>query len=134
MNTYAPTGLLIWNFPPLSIANSQWDIAYLVSGYRNGTFAYSMMRDMLIYVNGNTTGIDETALNALTISPNPATDKLVISTSLDRMDVSVSDLSGRVLAVPISDNEINVSTLPSGIYCLRLQNSNGSIIRKFVKD
>lgn len=133
MSTYAPTGLLIWDAPPLGDANSQWDIAYMVKGYRNGVFAYSMMRDMLIYVQDPTTGIDETAVNGLSIYPSPATDRLVVNMPLIGLEVSVTDISGRTLDVKVSDQEIDVSSLPLGMYFLRLGNGNGIKTMKFIK-
>jgi hypothetical protein len=79
-------------------------------------------------------GISEIATNTLTIYPNPATDKLTISTSLSDLDVTVFDMSGREFIVPYSQREIDISSLPAGVYCLRLQDTSGSIVRRFVKE
>jgi hypothetical protein len=68
----------------------------------------------------------------LRVYPNPVSDMLYIDYSLDAT-LTVSDMTGSVL-VTTMNNEIDVSALPSGVYMLRIQDSGGSVVRKFVKE
>ena len=68
----------------------------------------------------------------LKIYPNPVTDKLYIN--YPSKDMTVSDVTGRVLMMLSSDSEINVSILPAGIYLLQIQNDSGSIVKRFVRE
>ncbi|MCW3126630.1 MAG: hypothetical protein JWO03_2288 [Bacteroidetes bacterium] len=79
-------------------------------------------------------GINEPTSEDLRFYPIPANDKLITTTSIENMGVVVFDMSGRQWPVPYTQKEIDISSLPLGVYCLRIQNSNRSIIRKFVKE
>lgn len=82
LTTYEPTGLLIWNYPPLGDANSIWDITYLVTAYREGTFVYSMMRDMHLQTNANTTGLVDLERNSIVkCYPSPTHGNFTIDVS-----------------------------------------------------
>jgi hypothetical protein len=79
--------------------------------------------------------IDET-LSSVSIFPNPVTDILNINTSssLTNRVATVFDINGkRVLNTKLESNSLNVSTLQSGIYFLRLETNGKSIKRKFIK-
>lgn len=70
--------------------------------------------------------------NSLTVYPNPVKDVLNVSTTglLNDTVTAIYDLTGRqVLYGKLSENTINVSTLPTGIYILKIDNR----IAKFVK-
>jgi hypothetical protein len=84
------------------------------------------------YINGinNISAIDAN----LIVYPNPTTDKLLCECDFKSYDVALSDMTGRQLPLSILDNGIDISALPAGIYCLRMQNSNSSITKKFVKE
>jgi hypothetical protein len=131
LTMYNPTGLLIWDAPQ---EPDNWDIAYLVSGYRDGVFAYSMMRDMLIKIYPYPVGVNDISADGITVSPNPASDRLIINTSINDLSVTVFDMTGRICPTPSSSHEIDVSALPSGVYFIRIQDSGGSVVRRFVKE
>jgi hypothetical protein len=84
------------------------------------------------------TGIDDpTAATALSITlyPNPVTTNLYI-TSAQRIDkVEVIDLTGKILLTTpaLEGNLLNVSTLPEGVYLLRLTLDSGTKTLKFTK-
>jgi N-acetylneuraminic acid mutarotase len=79
------------------------------------------------------TGIKNIGKDLITIYPNPTSDKLFINSSLTNASLSISDMAGQSWQVQKTGNEIDISALPSGVYCLRLQNGNSSLIRKFTK-
>jgi N-acetylneuraminic acid mutarotase len=91
------------------------------------------MKDFWMYTPDSiATGIKSIDDNSIVIYPNPVSDKIHI-TSISNTFFSISDMAGQSWQVQIIGNEIDVSDLPSGVYCLRLQNSDGFLISKFTK-
>ncbi len=79
--------------------------------------------------------IDEELTNA-SIYPNPVEDELNVQTSVDVSDrlASVFDINGkRVLNMNMKSNSLNVTTLQSGVYFLRLESKGKIMTRKFIK-
>jgi hypothetical protein len=76
--------------------------------------------------------ITESSDNKLVIYPNPASDKLYIQTSDDIANANVFDISGKLVISKVlqgGDNEIDISSLKSGMYFI---NINGEV-NKFIK-
>ena len=73
----------------------------------------------------------------LSIYPNPASSKLFLSglnENFNNGEISVLDFSGRkIFSQKISShqNEIDVSSLPNGVYLLELKNEDEMITKKF---
>ncbi|MDI9257883.1 T9SS type A sorting domain-containing protein [Flavobacterium sedimenticola] len=72
----------------------------------------------------------------ITISPNPAQNILTIKLEDTIKEVTIYDLMGKTMAVNrVSNDAIDVSNLPKGMYLLRLNNENGkNLSTKFIKD
>ncbi|MCX6267011.1 MAG: T9SS type A sorting domain-containing protein [Bacteroidetes bacterium] len=77
----------------------------------------------------------------LTIYPNPATEKITIERSEPGINangtVSIYGMAGREMIkqqVHDTQAEIDVSSLPTGIYFIRLMNSKKTAFGKFVKE
>ena len=68
------------------------------------------------------------------VYPVPATDKLYIKSALPASGISVIDMIGRQWDAKISEEEIDISNLPSGIYLLRWQNEGKTFIKRFIKE
>jgi hypothetical protein len=94
-----------------------------------------------IYVNTSTcqfgsrmyVGLDEPKRQTIAIHPNPTTSLLRFE-SKTQTNFSISDLMGRTIQsgiARIGQNEITVSTLPDGVYFLRLESANA--VARFVK-
>jgi hypothetical protein len=79
-------------------------------------------------------GIHDLNNASLKVYPNPVSDKLYIDNPMQGVVFIVSDMTGRICSVPMTNDEIDVSALPSGVYLLRIQDSGGSAIKKFVKE
>jgi hypothetical protein len=87
--------------------------------------------DNLFY---NTLGVDESLFQNLKIYPNPTSNMLFFNGLNEDFKVSVYDILGKeILNVELSVSEaLNVSTLTSGVYILRLIDQN--VTFKFVKE
>jgi hypothetical protein len=72
-------------------------------------------------------GMDEESVNAITFSPNPASDYVSIDfgLSVGNYDVSIMDLTGKVLKSEkiraAADVKLNISDLNVGMYLVRIQ-------------
>ena len=77
---------------------------------------------------------------SLEIFPNPAntTISLIIPYNFSTANVEIFDLNGRLVQyktqVSTNDNQINVETLPSGFYTIRLIGKQNIYVGKFVKE
>lgn len=91
--------------------------------------------DVTIYSTGD---IDEQKLRSqLSISPNPATDKIVVSnTSTQKIqNVVILDLGGKRIYESATAEEINISNYAPGIYFVKLTMESGAVVpMRFVKN
>lgn len=65
---------------------------------------------------------------SVTVSPNPATDKVKIEAK-NFIDASLYDLNGQLLATQLT-NEICLSQFPAGVYILAIHLEGGNIVTK----
>jgi hypothetical protein len=76
-------------------------------------------------------------LTLINIYPNPATHKINIKTNLSLSTIEVYNILGKKVHLSLVPNkkEIDISSLKSGIYYLKIQlkNLNGGIVRKIIK-
>ena len=88
------------------------------------------------YTLDGPTGIDEISTNpAITISPNPASDRLNINTSLDIAHIDIYDLIGRIVMSENNSKVIDIESLSRGIYTIAITSQSGNRTAvKFVKD
>lgn len=90
----------------------------------------------------STTGIPQTNLSVqLSVYPNPTSDELHINITdryKETATLSLTDVLGRqVYQSEIntgSPTTISVSTIPSGVYFLKVQTANGITVKKIVKE
>ena len=85
----------------------------------------------------NTTGVNSIVANAtISVSPNPTKGVVVIKDASIQSQLELSNTLGqKIYAAPISKSmtEINISAQPSGIYFLKIINTDGSsLVRKIV--
>ncbi len=77
---------------------------------------------------------NENSINELVIFPQPASSKLVWKAPKDVMmkEISIVDMAGKVMNFLVSDDkrEINIASLPSGVYLFRLITSKDEVIEK----
>jgi len=77
-------------------------------------------------------GINELAGVAVTVYPNPVSDVLKIETAANIQSLELISLNGSVLKSTDS-NEINVASLLSGSYFVKITTDQGTVVRSFVK-
>jgi hypothetical protein len=85
----------------------------------------------------NTVSIDENIGESIQIYPIPATNSLKFNNinNLDIISISIIDFSGRVIRdFEANSSVVDISTLNSGIYFLRIKTENGEILKKVVKN
>jgi hypothetical protein len=83
---------------------------------------------------------DQLLASQVKLYPNPATDRLFLSHSFGTLEsglLSILDLNGaEVMKVAVGSTatqEVNISTLPAGMYMVRYQTSDASLTQKVVK-
>lgn len=76
----------------------------------------------------------ETKKLEFSMYPNPATDVLNIKSRENVLNVSVYDLSGKLINVPFSNGQVNVSMLPKGIYMVIATTEKAVYQQKLIKN
>lgn len=80
------------------------------------------------------TGIRSNAANDIVLYPNPFNDIITLQTDLQIKYVRVTNLQGKIMAVHIDQNRIDMNALPRGMYLVHLIDKGGShYVQKIVK-
>lgn len=107
------------------------------SGFVDEIQSPAINQPLTIIEGNNPLSVQDESFSDLVIYPNPARDVLFIQSSLNITNsiATVFDINGRrVLNSPILKNALDVSTLQTGLYFLKIE-SNGQIINhKFLKE
>jgi hypothetical protein len=92
-------------------------------------------KTVIITQLGSPTGISDTENNLIKIYPNPANTVLFIEGLSKDTQVSIYDLKGNlILKKQLFEDNLDISTLASGVYTIKLEDITESITRKFVKN
>jgi hypothetical protein len=91
--------------------------------------------DMASCMAGSPFSIEESnALEGTEIYPNPVTTTLTIE-GIIKATAEVYDISGKLLlAEQLNTNQVDISSLAKGLYFIKLNTEEGSVVRKFVKE
>ena len=113
-----------------STDNSQYNFYNAGEGWKNSSFPGSLMIRPVMGKHPYFIGIDENqeVANTLTLYPNPASDYVHID-GVDEntcSEISVFDMTGRLIIKYPYCNELNVSDLQNGIYMLRVIGDDGT--------
>lgn len=82
-------------------------------------------------------GVEEMALEGVTIYPNPVQNTLQVKAKQLIESVQILDHQGRVLEVQIQNEmatQLNFEKYPKGIYFVKVRTSSGTAVHKIVKD
>lgn len=80
--------------------------------------------------------IDYNKINTISIFPNPAKEYIVINTNLNEYNISIINITGKILIYKDLNNssiKLNVNDLKEGVYFIRVNYESGSKIFKFIK-
>jgi hypothetical protein len=81
------------------------------------------------------TGMPETSAAAVAVYPNPVRDVLFIQSAAAVEQLSIHDLSGKMLRqIAAPSREVSVSDLANGVYLVKIKTPTGDVIRKIVKE
>ncbi|MBI3519437.1 MAG: T9SS type A sorting domain-containing protein [Bacteroidetes bacterium] len=130
--------LLITGTPASGSANSYTINANIDAVTNAGSFPQTISWFLTIDA-ASTTGIKILNQNtAFSISPNPASSELTVSSSSHFGKIQIIDALGKTVithdANYTSQTVINVSTLSKGVYFLQAVDGANLITRKFIKD
>ncbi len=84
---------------------------------------------LILNVNSSLMDVEDTELS---FYPNPTNSKITFSSTIEK--VEVIDLTGKTILNFSNAREINIESLPSGAYYLRLTNNDKAIMRKVIKE
>jgi CubicO group peptidase (beta-lactamase class C family) len=82
------------------------------------------------------TGIPDDISNKdinINIYPNPAKDRINIQCDQHIVELFIYSLTGKEILIEMGNTNIDISTLPSGIYILEARTEEGIVRQKFVK-
>ena len=80
---------------------------------------------------------DERSVKGISISPNPASDRIRVNNILEKTTYTLFDIRGRIVRKGVltqRNNFVPVSSLDKGIYLLNLRVNKNSITRKVIKN
>ena len=112
------------------------------SGLADGTYTATLtvsgdgLESQSIEISHNVLPLSvEDIANQLTVFPNPAHSEIFIKSDLKINRVEIYSLTGALLLMENNFNgKIVISTLPKGVYMLRIYTGNGLVIRKVMKE
>ena len=109
-------------------------------GIRNqGADHYMLMVDDFKVETGSL-GVNELFSNKFNMYPNPVSSVVNVSNNENIVlnAISISDINGRTVkqvnTANVSEAQINVSDLSSGIYFMNIATDSGSAVKKFIKN
>jgi hypothetical protein len=82
----------------------------------------------VLSVNSSLIDIEETKI---TFYPNPTDSKITFSQKIEKIEVI--DLTGKTIFTFSNAKTINIESLPSGAYYLRLTNEEKTTMKKVIK-
>lgn len=151
---YDTTGSVTWvkgatgtsNEYTYAVSNDDNDNVYAGGGFQSSSITFgnntlNLLQGMDLFVakiQGALSGIEEQGeTEGINIYPNPATEKIILSSASGKgiIDVSVvNTLSQQVYRQQDLNNgtAIDISYLPSGIYYVRIQTNNTFVTKKLI--
>ena len=107
----------------------------------NSALFYVVTRDVDVVIseakitaNASTAGLEDHSLSAVRMYPNPANRVVKFSTvSKDALEVSVYDLLGKeVMPLQNVQTELNISSLTTGMYFIKMSQGDSSVTKKLL--
>lgn len=131
----AAAGELIWN-PGHNLYKQRETRIVAIRSLQQSVNLQSNIRAFRVTVvdTSITTGVAEIlSAEEMVIYPVPARDRLYLSSSFPS-NGSITDMIGREWNAKISEEEIDISDIPPGIYLFRWQNEGKTFSKRFIKE
>ena len=100
-------------------------------------FRFTDPKGKLQHVTMDKTAVDENMLNSISIFPNPVKDILYLSGTKGGEEISIYSSNGQqVHSETLTGNSnqgINLSSLPKGIYQLQINDGTNNFYKKLIK-
>ncbi len=125
------------NVSGLWLSNNEGDVIAEAWGYSEApSFSqYDFYLNVTNSGDGSHVGIEDVATSVdFSVYPNPATERLNISCNEAVREINVIDVTGRTVMTLGATNSVNVSSLATGVYMVRVATENGIGMQKFVKE
>ena len=75
--------------------------------------------------------IEEIDTQIIKVYPNPAKD--IVNVVCENDKIQLMDINGQLLMVDVTNNQIDISTLPNGVYLIKIESPDGVFYEKLVK-
>jgi len=91
--------------------------------------------EKILTVNSTTSTLATAEVKKIEFSiyPNPVTDILILKTQEKILNVTIYDASGKMVNAQLNNGQINVSTLPNGVYILKAVTDKAVYQQKLIK-
>ena len=103
-------------------------------GFSVGNLAFGhQFITIIIDYNGSQIGVPRVDKSIFTIYPNPSSSNIFIS-GVNISNIQVLDLMGKVvLTQNTPSNELNIESLPAGMYMINALSDKGLVVQKIIK-
>jgi hypothetical protein len=103
-------------------------------GFSAGNLAFGhQFITIIIDYNGTKIGVPRLDKSNFTIYPNPSSSNIFI-TGVNISNIEVLDLMGKVVLTQNSpSNELNIESLPAGMYIINALSDKGLVVQKIIK-
>lgn len=103
-------------------------------GFSVGNLAFGhQFITIIIDYNGSKIGVPRVDKSIFTIYPNPSSSNIFI-TGVNISNIQVLDLMGKVvLTQNTPSNELNIESLPAGMYIINALSDKGLVVQKIIK-
>lgn len=131
-----------WTAPVAGTGDVTFYGAFNAADGNNAVSGDSIFTSTLLVSEDVASGIEdlENSLNTISIYPNPITGNFIVSNNLNAagsLTISISDIRGvlvKQVQNAVAYQPIDISDLADGVYFLRIQTSEGELIKKIVKE
>lgn len=116
---------------------STFDTNIKVAGFafNNNDLYVSDFINNKIYKYDLTLSVNESVKKQITFYPNPAKDFIRFTPEVMVESTSIFDINGKLIKeMKTTGNQIDINDLPSGLYLLKMNTSEGVTIKKIIKE
>ncbi|MGE0076443.1 MAG: leucine-rich repeat protein [Bacteroidales bacterium] len=121
----------------VKLINGTYSFTIKTEGYNDVESSFTVdNNDQTVTINIYANGVDERITSKLSIYPNPATTELTIASGSIIESVQLISMTGAVVQSEIVHNtetKLNVQSLPKGIYLVKINTPEGSIVKRICK-